>query len=261
MMKTRISRTASRDVTAVGLVVFVFAVLASEARAQAASEATRPVDVFGNVNVTSKGISLVPALTLGRPAAIFDLGVRKGRLSFEPQLRFALDGTPWSFLLWGRYRAVSGERFRLIVGGHPAFSFKTTSVEVDGRTQDRIEVRRYLAIDATPSWRLASHATVGGYYLYSNGFDPGAAKHTQMVAARASISNVRLFGPFVLQATPQIYYLRTSGQQGTYVGANASWGRRGSSWSIGTIVNQPIRSDVVGGKTFLWNVSANYAFK
>jgi len=261
MMKTRIPGTGTRDVPAVGLVVFVLVVLASEARAQVAAEASRPVEVFGNVNVTNRGISLVPALTLGRPAAIFDLGVRKGRMSFEPQLRFALDGKPWSFLLWGRYRAVSGERFSLIVGGHPAFSFKTTTAEVDGRAQDRIEVRRYLAIDATPSWRLSSHASVGGYYLYSNGFDPGAAKHTQMVAARTSLSNVRIFGEFVLQATPQIYYLRTSGQEGTYVGANASIGRRGSPWSIGTIVNQPIRTDVAGGKSFLWNVSANYAFK
>jgi len=236
-------------------------VLAPEARAQESTETSHPVQVSGNINVNTKGISLVPALTLGRPSTIVDVAVRKGALSFEPQFRFALDGKPWSFLLWGRYRAVSTDNFRLTIGGHPAYSFKTSTAAIDGRVQDRIEVRRYLAVDATPTWRLSSQASLGGYYLYSNGFDPGAAKHTQMAAVRASLSNIRLFGDLVFQAAPQIYYLRTSGQEGTYVGANASVGRRGSPWSIGTIVNQPISSEVVGGQDFLWNVGVNYAFR
>lgn len=241
--------------------MMVWALLTLEARAQEAGSSPPPVEVSGNINVNSKGISLVPALTLGRPAAIVDLVVRKGAVSFEPQFRFALDGKPWSFLLWGRYRAVSTDNFRLVIGGHPAYSFKTSTVEVNGRSRDQIDVRRYLAADATPTWRLSSKVSVGGYYLYSNGFDPGAAKHTQMAAARASFSNVKLFGELVVHATPQLYYLRTSGQEGTYVSANASFGRRGSPWSISAIVNQPISSEVTGGKDFLWNVGVNYAFR
>ena len=87
--------------------MMAWALLASEARAQEAGSSPHPVEVSVNVNVNSKGISLVPALTLGRPSTIVDVAVRKGALSFEPQFRFALDGKPWSFLLWGRYRAVS----------------------------------------------------------------------------------------------------------------------------------------------------------
>jgi len=241
--------------------MMVWALLASEARPQDAGRSPHALDVSGNVNVNSKGISLVPALTLGRPSAIFDLVIRKSAVSFEPQFRFALDGKPWSFLLWGRYRAVSTGNFRLVIGGHPAYSFKTSTVEVDGRSRDQIEVRRYLAAEATPTWRLSSQLSVGGYYLYSNGFDPGAAKHTQMAAARASFSNVRVFGELVVHATPQLYYLRTSGQEGTYVSANASFSRRGSPWSISTIVNQPISSEVTGGKDFLWNIGVTYAFR
>ena len=68
--------------------MLVWACLTSSAEARAGADVPRPVQVWGAVNVNSKGISLVPALTLGRPSAIVDVGVRKGNLSFEPQLRF-----------------------------------------------------------------------------------------------------------------------------------------------------------------------------
>lgn len=242
------------------LALVVASVVACEARAQE-RPGSSPVEVSANVNVNSKGISLVPALTLGRPSAIFDLAVRKRDVSFEPQLRFALDGKPWSFLLWGRYRAVTTDRFRLTLGGHPSFSFRTTTAPANGHSRDLIEVRRYLAVEATPTFVLTRGIGTGGYYLYSRGIDPGAAPHTHLAAARAYLSNVRVVGDVVFSAAPQLYYLYTNGQDGTYVSATASFGRRGSAWSISTIVNHPIKSDVVGGQSFLWNVGVNYAFR
>ena len=65
----------------------------------------------------------------------------------------------------------------------------------------------------------------------------------------------------MIQAAPQVYFLRTNGRNGTYVSAGTSFGRRGSSWSMGAFVNQPIASDVAGGQDFLWNASLTYAFR
>jgi hypothetical protein len=240
----------------------VWGCLAPAAQGQTTAETPRPVEVWGAVNVNTKGISLVPALTLGRPAAIVDLGVRKGGLSFEPQLRFALDGKPWSFLLWGRYRAVTRERFRLTVGGHPAYSFRTSTTGGSGSSsREVIEVRRYAAGEVTPTWTLSPRTSVGGYYLYSHGIDPGAPPHTHLVAARAYLANLEVAGDYVAQAAPQFYFLRTNGRNGTYLSASASFGRRGSPWSITAIVNQPVKSDVVGGQSFLWNPGMTYAFR
>lgn len=241
--------------------MLVWACLTSGAQAQPGGETPRPVQVWGAVNVNSKGISLVPALTLGRPAAIVDLGVRKGNLSFEPQLRFALDGKPWSFLLWGRYRAVTREKFRLTVGGHPAYSFRTTPAGTNGVSRDLIEVWRYAAGEITPTWTVSPRTSVGGYYLYSHGIDRGAPPHTQLVAARVYLADIGVGGGYVVQAAPQFYFLRTNGQNGAYLSASASFGRRGSPWSITTIVNQPVKSDVVRGQSFLWNVGLTRAFR
>ena len=48
----------------------------------------------GAISVTNNGISLIPTFSLGKPAIIFDMSAGKRRLSFEPQLRFGLDGKP-----------------------------------------------------------------------------------------------------------------------------------------------------------------------
>ena len=104
-----------------------------------------PVRFAGAVTVTNKGISTVPNLTLGKPAAIFDLSVGKGKLSFDPQLRFALEGKPWSFLFWWRYKLVRTERFQLNLGAHPALSFRRIKIPVNGLEKEDMVVRRYLA--------------------------------------------------------------------------------------------------------------------
>ena len=46
-------------------------------------------DFRGTASITNNGISLVPSFSLGDPALLFDLKFTKGRLSFEPDMRFA----------------------------------------------------------------------------------------------------------------------------------------------------------------------------
>ena len=70
-------------------------------------------DFRGTASITNNGISLVPSFSLGDPALIFDLKFTKKRLSFEPDMRFALEGKPWTFIFWFRYKAVQKERFTL----------------------------------------------------------------------------------------------------------------------------------------------------
>ena len=81
-------------------------------------------DFRGSASITHNGISLVPSFSLAEPAAIFDLKMTKGKFSFEPEMRFALEGKPWSFLFWFRYKAIKKERFSLRIGAHPAMNLE-----------------------------------------------------------------------------------------------------------------------------------------
>lgn len=62
--------------------------------------------VAGSAGLTNNGISLIPNFSLGDPAAIFNLSVSKGRLSFETDFNFSLEGKPWFILYWLRYKEI-----------------------------------------------------------------------------------------------------------------------------------------------------------
>ena len=58
---------------------------------------------------------------------------------------------------WGRYRPLRTGRFRLAIGAHPSFTFRTIN--------DAIVTRRYLAGDVFPSYFLTDHPSIGRYYF------------------------------------------------------------------------------------------------
>lgn len=236
-------------------------VQASAALAQETPPAPPHTELSANINVTNKGISFIPTFTLGRPATIVDVIIRRQRVSFEPQIRYGLDGKPWSILFWGRYRAVNGGRFRLLLGGHPALSFKEEVFSTATGTTERITATRYLALEAVPTVVLSRHVSVGSYYLYGHALDPAAARDNHYLTARAIVSDVPLGRGLALQVTPQLYYLNLSGQDGEYVSATATLSRKGSPISVGTLFSRPIRTGIAGGGDTLWNVSVNYLLR
>lgn len=231
------------------------------ARAQDRPDAPQPIQVSAGVTVTNKGIATIPSFTLGKPAAIFDLGLRKGRVSFEPQFRFGLDGKPWSMLFWWRYRPLTSGKFRLTLGGHPAVSFRTLAAPVNGTPQGLIQARRYLASEVVPIYAVTPHVSVGAYYLMSHGIEPDSVNLTHFVASRLSVSNMPLSQRYSLQLAPQLYYLKSDHQTGVYLGGTFTVSRAAFPLSLSTSFNQPLRSDVTGGQISLWNVSANYVVR
>jgi hypothetical protein len=68
---------------------------------------------------------------------------------------------------------------------------------------------------------------------------------------------VRLSEQLSLRFDPRVCYLRTD-LDGYYVHVAATLARRNFPLSISMVVNDPIRSSVVGGGDVLWNVSARY---
>ena len=114
-------------------------------RGDAQIPAPTPVTVSGQVTITNNGMSTIPAFTLGQPAALLYLFVRRGPLSLEPEFRTGLDGMPWAFIIWGRYR-LQRDRFSLGISAHPAFNFKSSTVTINGATREMIVTRRYLEL-------------------------------------------------------------------------------------------------------------------
>jgi hypothetical protein len=235
--------------------------LARAASAQATPHADDQTAVAGAVTVTTKGMSTIPSFTLGKPAAIFDVSIAKHGLSFEPQFKFGLDGKPWAITFWGRYRLFDGEKLHVGIGGHPALSFKTIPVTASGTTRDVIVARRYLAGELAPSYSLTRNLSVGPYYLYSHGMQSDAARNTHFVSARATLSNIAVSDNLFLRFAPQVYYLKSDDTDGYYLNSALILASRDLPFAISTTANKPLRTNVLGGEEFIWNVSLHYALR
>jgi len=155
----------------------------------------------------------------------------------------------------------AGERIRVSLGAHPALAFQTTHATVNGVPQSIITARRYLAGEVAPDYVLSEHVSVGAHYLYSHGLEDDATRHNHFVAARASLSDLRLSDRYVARLNPQVYYLRIDDRDGVYLYLAVTLARRGLPLALSALVNQPVRTNVPGGKDFLWNVSLTYAIR
>jgi hypothetical protein len=225
------------------------------------SDSTKVTGHFGGaVTVTNNGISFIPTFSLGKPAAIFDMNVGKKRLSFEPQFRFALEGKPWSFLFWWRYKLVKNNKVTVTLGAHPALSFKTVVITTDAVSQQIIKAQRYVAGELSPNYFLSKNISIGMYYLYSHGIEKDAVRNTHFLTFNGNFSNIRISKQFFIKFTPQVYYLKMDKQDGFYFTSALTLAHRKIPLSVTTVINKIIKTNITTSKNFVWNVSLIYIF-
>ena len=214
------------------------------------------INISGNISVTNNGISLVPSFSLEKPASIINLNFSSNKLSFEPDLRFSLQGKPWSFLFWWRYKVTNNNsRFNLRIGAHPALNFK----EKTFNTSTNIVARRFIATEVVPNLKLTNNISIGIYYLLSFGLDE-TVKKTNFLTFNSSFKKLKLSKDFNFSFTPQVYYLKMDERDGFYFTSNFSLRYDKIPFSISSIINKELKSNILGSKNFNWNLSLVYYF-
>jgi hypothetical protein len=224
------------------------------------TDSTKVVSNFGGaVTVTNNGISFIPTFSLGKPAAIFDMTVGR-KLSFEPQFRFALEGKPWSFIFWWRYKLVKTSKVAVNVGAHPAILFRTITDTINGVSQEMIKAQRNVAAEFSPNYYLTKNISMGLYYLYGYSLEKNVVKNVHYLTFNFGFSNIGLPGQFYLKFYPQVYYLNMDKEDGFYFSSVLTLANRKFPVSISTLMNKVIKTDITASKNFVWNVSLIYSF-
>jgi hypothetical protein len=226
---------------------------------QQADSSHHPFHFSGSVSVTHNGLSFIPTFSLEKPAAVFNLSMGR-KVRFEPELRFGLDGKPWSFLFWWRYSLLNTGKFSLRLGAHPAMNFKSQTVTLNGVPQKAIITRRYVAGELAPVYTISKKLSTGVYYLYSRGLDPGTAKNNHFLAYSLSVSHLRLLRDWYLKVTPQVYYLKLDQQDGYFVTSSFAIAKPGFPFSLGAIINKRVQAAIAGSRDFVWNTTLVYSF-
>ena len=215
--------------------------------------------IGGVITATNNGVSIIPSFTLGRPALLFDLSLSGERFSFDPMLRFGMDGKPWSFVFWGRYKAIKDKPFTLTVGAHPAFIFAERIVKVNGQEKTMFVSQRFLAMEVAPMYKFSNRLSMGLYYLRGHGFNPIPPDNSNFLALNTVVSNIPVGGDFSLRINPQLFYLKVDDTSGTYITSNFTVVKPGFPIGFQGLVNQKIKS-TIPGDDFIWNVGIMYLF-
>ena len=213
----------------------------------------------GTITATNNGISIIPAFTLGRPAAFFDLSVGGDRLSFDPMFRFGMDGKPWTFVLWWRYKLIKDKRYTLSAGAHPAFLFQEKEVVVDGEVRKVFIANRYVAGEINQMYKFTDKFSLGIYYLHGYGLNEIGPKNSDFLALNMVLSNLRIGEDFSVKINPQLFFLRVDDQSGSYINSSFTLSKDDFPISFQTFFNQKIKS-TVGGDDLVWNLSLLYNF-
>ena len=245
------------------LLAFAFLLAASGIFAQKTdSLRQKTLHVRGALSVTNNGFSFIPSFTLGKPAAIVNLAVSgKGRFSFEPEFRYALEGKPWSFIFIWRYKVLKTRKFQLTAGTHlPALNFRTVSVIKDGVPQDVIQSSRFFpALELAPNYMLRKNISLGMFYLYGRGADPGITRNTHFLALRANFMRIPLSEKLYLRFIPQLFYLKSDAKDGFYAASALTLAHRKIPFALSSLLNKAIDT-TIPGKSLEWNISLLYTF-
>ncbi len=214
----------------------------------------------GAVTITNKGISYIPNFLLGKPACIFDLSLGNKKLSFEPQLRFALNGEPWAFLFSARYKIKSTGKFQMSVGVNPLLNFKNVTYTVSGVQYTELVNRRYLGGEFKPTYFITKNISAGVHYLYFAGVSDRTVKNTNFIGVNANFSNIKLVWGLFTRINAQLYYLSQDDFGGYYFNPSLTLSKKNFPLSVQTIMNTIIDTDIPGSEKFIWNVSLIYSF-
>lgn len=215
----------------------------------------------GAASITNNGISLVPSFSLGRPAALFLGSLGGERFSFDPDIRFGLDGKPWTMLFWGRYKLSNKGRFRMHTGAHLGLNFRSTPVVINNISSENLVVRRYLAGELAPNCFLQKNWSIGSYYLYARGIDAGTVNNTHFLTLHTNFSHLPITRQFYARFNPQVFYLNQDGKEGTFFTAVFTLAKEQFPLSFSTIINRTIQSKIPNNKDFLWSLSLVYSFR
>lgn len=209
--------------------------------------------------ITNNGISVIPIFSLGKPAAIINFTVGR-KFTFEPEFRVSLEGKPWSFIYWFRYKLARTPKFSLSIGAHPAIIFRTIPVTINGNNEQILRAQRFVAAEMAQNYRFNNHVNLGFYYLVGAGSVENKTKPTNLLVLRSGYNNINLGKEFVAGINSQLIYLFTNGEEGSYVNATLTLAHKRSPVSLSYFYNQPINTSITGGKNPLWNIGATYAF-
>ncbi|MBP6794690.1 MAG: hypothetical protein KA143_06540, partial [Saprospiraceae bacterium] len=211
----------------------------------------------GMVTITNNGVSLFPNLTLGKPAAIINVSVGKNTIFFEPELRWGINGKPWSYIYWLRYRPKKiSNQFGFHLGVHPSYVIRENEVTINGMLVNRYITQRYFAGEIVPVWSPSSKFSIGLHVLQAAGLDENAVQRSLFVALQPRFQHIGLSKNYFLSYFPQFFYLELDDKNGSYFSHTLNLNKSNFPFAISSVFTYKFKS-TIPGDDIVWNIGLN----
>jgi hypothetical protein len=128
---------------------------------------------------------------------------------------------------------------------------------INGIEEKLSVARRFLAAEIIPTYKISNKTSIGLYFLRGHGFQNHGVQNSVFLSLVGNFNKIKLAGKTYVNFSPQVFYLKVDADDGFYVNATATLGIRGFPFTISSIVNKAIESEIPA-KTFDWNVSLIY---
>ena len=86
------------------------------------------------------------------------------------------------------------------------------------------------------------------------------AKTSNFLTFNTVLSNIKLTKNYYLKIIPQVYYLKMDKNDGYYATSTFTLSNKNSPFSLSSIINKVIKTEILGSKNFNWNLSLIYSF-
>jgi hypothetical protein len=242
------------------LIVLIF-IFGTQIFAQPKKDSLNSISNFsGSIGLTNNGFSIVPTFSLNSPAAIINLSFRRNKFSFEPDIRLIPDASKGGMLFWVRYKLLEKNKFKLRIGGHPAFSYVKKTLNEKGKESQITEMLRFAAIEIVPNYQINRHWGVGAMFLKGHGLQKHGPQNTNVLFLNTSITNIKIGKSLNFNFIPMVYFLKIDKTGGNYVSSTFSLGKNNTPFRLSYTFNKTINSDIPGNRDFMWNVMMSYNF-
>jgi hypothetical protein len=240
-------------------VFFTTALLVSSFLVSAQTDSTKKVWQFhGNIQVNNNGISPVPAFSLGKPALMATLFVKKGGFTYSPEFNYGADGKPWVMNQWFRYQWTRGN-WAYRAGLNFSLFFGREKVLRDNKTAIIAKLNQYTALEGGLSYKLSDKNSLGLTYWNSYGLDYGSVKSGHFVMLSAAFTQIPLSKSLFLHLRPNLFYLNNKiPYEGLFASAIVSVSHKKYPFSIFTQGVKPLW--VAQTTKSNWNYGLNYTF-
>jgi hypothetical protein len=92
------------------------------------------------------------------------------------------------------------------------------------------------------------------------GLQSDGPKSSYFLALNTNFTNLPIGNHFMFSWTPQFYYLYIDRTDGFYLANNFKISHDKSPFSLQSIMNKEIKTDITGSKNFTWNIILSYSF-